>query len=508
MLRGGQAGLAGPSSTNLNDGAPHCDESDAVCAFNLAAVVSRTELTNALRDAVPRSTAHAILDAVCQQYSGDVDGSIRTLRHALQKADAADRCAVADILAPILVMRDRAEERPEFDRLIEVLAEGGWAASAHSFRAMPAALSGDRGEARRQHDAAWTTLSERTSKIERFRVLQRLARVSFLLHDYERALDLAASSAALCRGVGAWRAAAGSYSIMYLVHHEVTGDVPQADQCVRLWAEAARRSEDASFERAALVAEFEIAVQLGDEERALAVDRTIKSRLLPEQYAEQFAYAYSSALLRGRGDLAGMRSILQIVREVPTRTRGEWSLCTALIALADAAESDDAAARVSFRSASARLGRLRASDAAHERRYRRLARAVLGGVGVMVGDDVRARRILDARESQAGEGEELLATLTRADNADAADPRVRGMAYVLREAWRVRRRGTVPGDLTNAEMTVLTLLGEGWSAGRIAAETDRSVNTIYNHTRAILTKLDASRAAEAVARARDLGILR
>ena len=485
-----------------------CDESDAARAFNLAAVASRTELTNALRDAVPRSTAHAILDAVCQQYSGDVEGSIRTLRHALKKADTADRCAVADILAPILVMRDRAEERPEFDRLIDVLAEGGWAASAHSFRAMLAAQRADRGEAQQHHDAAWTTLSERTSEIERFRVLQRLARVSFLLHDYERALDLAASSAALCRGVGAWRAAGGSYSIMYTVHHSVTGDVLEADHCVRLWTEAARKSEDASFERAALVGEFEIAVQLGDEERALALDRTIKSRLLPEQYFEQFAYAYSSALLRGRGDLAGMRSILQILREVPTRTRGEWSLCTALIALAEAAEGDDVSARISFRSANTRLGRLHANDPAHERRYRRLARAVLCSVGVMLGDDVRARRILEAQESRAGEGEELLAALTRADNADAADRRVRGMAHVLREAWRVRRRATVPADLTNAEMAVLTLLGEGWSAGRIAAETGRSVNTVYNHTRAILSKFDASRAAEAVARARDLGILR
>jgi DNA-binding NarL/FixJ family response regulator len=127
---------------------------------------------------------------------------------------------------------------------------------------------------------------------------------------------------------------------------------------------------------------------------------------------------------------------------------------------------------------------------------------------MMLGDEVRARRILDAHESRAGEGEELLPALVRADNTDAADHRVRGVAAVLRHAWHERRRGDVPADLTDAEMSVLTLLGQGWSAGRIAAETGRSVNTIYNHTRSILSKLDASRAAEAVARARALGILR
>ncbi len=473
----------------------------------MAAVASRSELKRALRDAPVRSTAYAILTAIAQQYEGDVDGAVRTLRHALRKAGDPDRGAVADLLAPILVMRDRAEERAEVEALADVLADGEWSASAHSFRAMLAALAGERAEARRQHELAWTALSERDSAIVRFRVLQRLARVSFLLHDYERALDLAASSAALCRSVGAWRAAAGSYSIVYLVHHNVTGDVLEADRCVRLWTEAARKSEDVSFERVALVSEFEIAVQLGDEQRALVVDRAIKSRLLPEQYAEQFAYAYSSALLRGRGDLRGMRSILQIVREVP-RTRGEWALCTALIALTEAAEGDDAAARTSFRSACARLGRLRASDPAHERRYRRLARAVLCTAGMILGDDVRARRILEAQESRTGEGEELLPALVRNDNTDAADHRVRGIAAVLRHAWRERRRGEVPADLTDAEMSVLTLLGQGWSAGRIASETGRSVNTIYNHTRAILSKLDASRAAEAVARARALGILR
>jgi ATP/maltotriose-dependent transcriptional regulator MalT len=477
-------------------------------AFEVAAVASLSELKRALRDAPVRSTSYAILTAIAQQYEGDVDGAVRTLRHALRKAADPDRGAVADLLAPILVMRDRAEERAEVEALADVLADGEWAASAHSFRAMLAALAGERAEAQRQRELAWTALSERDSAIVRFRVLQRLARVSFLLHDYERALDLAASSAALCRSAGAWRAAAGSYSIVYLVHHNVTGDVMEADRCVRLWTEAARKSEDVSFERVALVSEFEIAVQLGDEQRALAVDRAIKSRLLPEQYAEHFAYAYSSALLRGRGDLRGMRSILQIVREVPTRTRGEWALCTALIALAEAAEGDDAAARTSFRSACARLGRLRASDPAHERRYRRLARAVLCTAGMILGDEVRARRILEAQESRAGEGEELLPALVRADNTDAADHRVRGIAAVLRHAWRERRRGAVPADLTDAEMSVLTLLAQGWSAGRIASETGRSVNTIYNHTRAILSKLDASRAAEAVARARALGILR
>jgi DNA-binding NarL/FixJ family response regulator len=53
----------------------------------------------------------------------------------------------------------------------------------------------------------------------------------------------------------------------------------------------------------------------------------------------------------------------------------------------------------------------------------------------------------------------------------------------------------------------LRLLGNGWSAKKIAIATERSVNTVYNHTRSILSKLEASRAGEAVAIARDRGLL-
>jgi DNA-binding CsgD family transcriptional regulator len=477
-------------------------------AFELASVASRTELQRALKASPVGSTAYAVLTAIGQQYEGDVVGAVRTLRHALRKAGASERCEVADLLAPILVMRDRPEERDELRALTDILESGGWTASARSFRAMLAAQAGERAEARRHHDAASAALADEDSVVVRFRVLQRLARVSCLLHDYDRALDLAANTADLCRRVGAWRGASAAYSIVYFVHHSVTGDVLEADRCVRLWSECARRSEDNSFERPALVAEFEIAVQLGDVERAKSVDRALKSRLLPQQYAEQFPYAYSSALLRGTDDLRGMRSLLQILRDVPTRLRGEWSLCTALIALAEAAEGDDEAARRSFHAGCAHLGRLRASDPAHERRYRRLARAVLCTVGLMIGDDVRARRILEARESRTGEGEEHLPSLVQPGDTGVIDPRVAGIAAVLKRAWHERRRAAIPGNLTEAELSVLSLLGQGWSAGRIASETGRSVNTIYNHTRAILSKLDASRAAEAVARARTLGILR
>ncbi len=84
---------------------------------------------------------------------------------------------------------------------------------------------------------------------------------------------------------------------------------------------------------------------------------------------------------------------------------------------------------------------------------------------------------------------------------------MRGFGYVVETALEQRRAATVPAGLTPAEFEVLRLLGNGWSAGKIASETRRSVNTVYNHTRSILAKLDAGRASEAVAVARRRGLL-
>ncbi|HEY6234627.1 MAG TPA: LuxR C-terminal-related transcriptional regulator, partial [Candidatus Elarobacter sp.] len=113
-----------------------------------------------------------------------------------------------------------------------------------------------------------------------------------------------------------------------------------------------------------------------------------------------------------------------------------------------------------------------------------------------------------ARESRNGEGEDGLPARMRSGTLDQAPLALRGVGRVFATAYAQRRDLEPPAGLTSAEVEVLELLGRGWAAGRIARETQRSVNTVYNHTRAILSKLDATRAAEAVAIARDRGLLR
>ena len=473
-------------------------------AYHVAALGTREDLRRAVAGFETGSPERALIEAVIVQYDGDVDGAVRSLRRQLQRLSGADFGAVADTLAPILVMR---HDNASVVALADAMAAAGWTASAHAFRALAAADAGDRPAARKYAAAAELVLADERDDVIRFRVLQRLARTAYYLDEYERAADLALASAQLSSAMGAWRAAAAGYSIAFNIHHDVTGDAAEADRYARLWHAAASRTQDDSFVHAALVAEYELAVQFADTARIDSLERMIRARLLPQQYAERFPLALSHAIVRGFSDLTAMRTLLQVSRDIPGRSNGEWAVCTALVAVAEAAAADDDEARRSLRAAIARLGRARTSDPAYERRYRGLARAAVAAACILLGDEVRAARTLAAKELRHGDGEDRLPALMRSCALDQAPLALRGVARVLATAFALRRGLEPPAGLTNAEVEVLRLLGRGWTARRIATETQRSVNTVYNHTRAILSKLDASRAAEAVAIARERGLL-
>jgi DNA-binding CsgD family transcriptional regulator len=473
-------------------------------AYRLAAVGTRDDLRRAVAGCEPRAPERALLEAVLAQYDGDVEGAIRKLRSLLRTVTGWDLGAVADTLAPILVMRHDDEAVVALSRS---MAGAGWIASAHAFRAVAAAHAGDRATARAQAAAAEVALTAEHDEVIRFRVQQRLARTAYYLDEHERAIDLALASARSCSAMGAWRAAAAGYSIPYSIHHDVTGDALEADRYARLWHDAASKTQDDSFVHAALAAEYELAVQFADTVRIDALERVIRARLLPQQYNERFPLALSHAMVRGATDLVAMRTLLQVLREIPGRSRGEWALCTALIAVAEAARADGDDARRNVRAAIAHLGRARASDPAYERRYRRLARSAVAVTCIVLGDDVRAARTVAARESRDGEGEDGLPALVRSGALHQAPLALQGIARVFAAAHALRRDLEPPAGLTTAEVEVLRLLGRGWAAGKIARETQRSVNTVYNHTRSILSKLDATRAGEAVAIARELGLI-
>lgn len=468
-------------------------------AFHVAAGANREAIRRAARACARGGSERQFLDGVSAVLDGDVDGAVRLLRQVVKRGPAEVAAAAADFLGPMFAMRHALDE---VVCVAGVLDAGGWHASASVFRAIAAADSGDREAARRHCDAAERALLSDVDPVVEVRVLQRLARTAYFLGDHTRALNLAVRNARLAEKLGLWNAAGASYSVAFNVYHDVLEDFTEADRYVRLFRTMAEKTDDASRLQPALVAEFTVAVQIGDVERIPKLERQLRSMGLPEQYEENYPLTLAHAMVLGATDLAAMSTVLAVLRDTGGRSRAQSALCGALIALAQAARRDDDAARAEIRAAISRLGRFSVSEPAYEQRLRRLTRATVAVACDLLGDHVRAARTLGALEVAANRG-----ICELAHGAADVETGLRGMRRVYQNARALRASSEPPAELTGSELEVLNLLGRGWSAGRIARETGRSVNTVYNHTRSILGKLEAARAPEAVAIARDRGYI-
>jgi DNA-binding CsgD family transcriptional regulator len=471
-------------------------------AFHVAAAATRDVISSALEGGSER--ASSLLKAALAHHVGDVGAATRPLWRLVETGSGPDRAAAAEILAAICVMR---HDNAALFALADILRDADCIASAHAFRALASADSGSRDAARRQWHFARAALATERDEGRRMRVMQRLAWAAFLLDEHEEALNLAATSAALSVACGAWTSAAAAYSLAYLIHYSVTADCAELDRYVQLLAHAALQSGDESMIDIARVAQYDLAVQRADEPSIERYERLLKSKTVPEPDAQRFTFTLASAIVRGAERLREMRLLLEAARDMSQRSRGEWALCTALIAVAQAADGDDESAQRNVAQALSRLGRALAREPAYEQHYRRFARVSIAVARILLGDDALALRTLSVHESRCGQGEQFLPGLMQAGKLDDAAPMCRGFARVFATASAQRARGTLPAELTRAEYEVLRLLSSGWTAVKIARETHRSVNTIYNHTRAMLQKLDVSRASEAVAVARTRGLL-
>ena len=114
-------------------------------------------------------------------------------------------------------------------------------------------------------------------------------------------------------------------------------------------------------------------------------------------------------------------------------------------------------------------------------------------------------RALGEREAAAVAAAEAAAAEAATLVADCPDPGIltERLAALQRPIPRPRPVGA---DLTDRELAVLRLLAGPLSEREIARELYVSHNTIHTHTKSIFHKLDVSSRAEAVAKARVLGL--
>lgn len=457
----------------------------AAAAF-YAVVLASSDDVRRLARIGPAGVAGLILSAAVRQYDGDAAAAEAALRRAAELAPEADRPYVVELLAPLLIARGVAT------RATALLG-----AATRTLELVPAA-----------RDAVLAALPHLGDPVLALRVHQRLALDAYWRRDTAAALEHAAGGVRVAERLGAHRAAAVLHGLAYVIHDTITGDVDAAWHHAGAAARAAEAGGDGSARLWAWVRVYELAAERGAERELVRAREAFAARLLPPEYRDRFRAVLADALKIGwSGDFSAARDAFMAALDTHVKTEGERALCSALIGLVSVAVDDDDAARRFMRRAISGSGRPDQHLPAHEMRARRLARALAAATGAIIGDHVRGKRAAAATFLQ---GDRIVAALARVPagaTPESLPASTRGYARLLLLVRERYARRAAP-LLTAAELEILGFVAAGLNAFQIAARLGRSPHTVRTHLRNAGAKLETHGRLEALARARELGLLR
>lgn len=435
---------------------------------------------------------------------GDVPGAIALLKRAIAPCAPRERQYLLELLIPLLINTNRIDEAAE-----------ALAASDDSVPDLAPAFTASRAivAARQGHDAASSRYAQEALETGRAvdnpmvvgRVLNRTALAAFYREDFDEAQDRALETARWYERLESHRNASLAYSILYIIANDWLGDPDVARFYARRVTMNAHLAGDLSMENLGLVAQLDIAAETGDVRRFRSLRARLLSRPLNEQYRERFSSMISEVLEMGwSGRFDAARVSLISLRNTTTLSLAERSLCDALLAIAALSTwHADLARRIARRTLSQTAERS-SKEPLFDARRRRFARILSAAVCIVLGDTVRGRRAL----SRTVDPDQRFAALIDADGIDPGQvpPMLRGYVMYLNEACRAANRARPTHGLTEAELEVLRALPSGMTLASIALSLGKSRKTVERQVGSIYAKLQVANRAQAIQRARDLGV--
>ncbi|GAC1414851.1 MAG: hypothetical protein NVSMB5_03280 [Candidatus Velthaea sp.] len=499
MRNGGEAlrqdsGTAQPSLEQVYEVATQGRPREIAAALALFSNASR------IRD--PLAIA---LRGVQNALSGDVPGGVALLGRAIDQADARTRQYLTELLTPYLLTTVDVEWAARaLDRAGDPVDE--LVPAFLGLRAVIAARQGRDTESRELAVQANQLARAGDNPIIGARVMQRTSLAAYYREDFAEAKERALEAARAFERIAAPRYASMSYSILYVIAHDWSGDPDAARFYAERLTMSAALAEDAASQNYGLVAQLEVAAEAGDHRRLGSIRARLLAGQLHEQYRERISLVISEALLAswsGKFELARM-SIGGFVNASATRSLPEQALCDAFLCLIDLAQWD-------IDSAKERAHRVISNTVHHERheplfdgRRRRIARILAATACLIMGETTRGRRAL----SRAFDPDEYFARTTADVGLDEAlaPPLLRGYARLINATCAAAASRRPKHGLTPAEVRVLRALPEGVSLSELAATFGKSKKTIERQVGSIYEKLEVSNRAQAIQRARDLGL--
>jgi DNA-binding CsgD family transcriptional regulator len=436
---------------------------------------------------------------------GDVPGGVALLKRAVAHSEGRVRQYLLDLLIPLLVNTDQIDSAGE---ALEA-SDAGVAELAPAFAALRAIVAARRGD-----DTASVWHANEGLETGRAvdnpmivgRVLHRTALAAFYREDFDEAQDRALEAARWYERFESHRNAATAYSILYVIAHDWNGDPDVTRYYARRMTMSAHLAADVSLENWGLLAQLEIAAEAADTRRLTSLRSRLLARPLNEQYyRERFSYAISEILSQGwAGRFESARTGLTALRNGEKLSLSERALCDVLLSIVALSTWHTDLARQIVRRTISQTAERSGKEALFEARRRRIARVLAAAVCIVLGDTVRGRRAL----SRSADPEQRFAAIISAAGLDEerTPTLMRGYARFLNEACRAADLARPRHGLTEAELEILKALPAGMTLGSIASSLGKSRKTVERQVGSIYAKLHVGNRAQAIQRARDLGI--
>jgi DNA-binding CsgD family transcriptional regulator len=445
------------------------------------------------------------LRAMKSVTGGDLPGGLALLKRAVAHSHGRMRQYLLELLLPLLINTNEIDEAEEALQATDDTA----AELAPAFAALRAVVA-----ARQGNDSASAWYAREALRSGRAvdnpmivgRVLQRTALAAFYREDFEEAQDRALEAARWYERLESHRNTATAYSILYVIAHDWTGDPDLSRYYARRMTMTGHLAEDLAMENWGLLAQFEVAAEAGDARRVGSLRGRLLSNPLNEQYyRERFSYGISEVLAQGwAGRFDAARVGLTSLRQAETLTLSERALCDALLAIVAVSTWHTELARRRARRTISLTAEHSRNEPLFERRRRRLARVLAAAVCIVLGDTVRGRRAL----SRIVDPEQMFAGLITPRGMDqtAVPVFMRGYAKFLNQACAQADTVRPTHGLTEAEMEILKTLPGGLTLRTIASSLGKSKKTVERQVGSIYAKLHVANRAQAIRRARDLGL--
>ena len=450
--------------------------------------------------------ASLALRSIESAFRSDVQGAIALLRRALTTcaAPSDDAPYLTDMLAQYLVSTGDFEDLARILRACSNVP-APLAPAIVALNSILHAVFGDvarsQALARKAMTAARTGNDPRTTA----QVLCRCSLAAYYRGDYDEGRDLALDAASVLEVEAAYSAAAASYSVAATLAQDWNQNGELAAAHYARMLKLADIAGHAALRRTALAGCFNVAAERFDETTFRAMRRALFTRPESQQHQENYSLVIADVLGFGwKGDFPSAEALLTAYAATLGISQQQRALVEALLALVAAATWDVELARSRSRTALKRTASSK-HEPLHERRSRKLARLLCAATCFIIGDIVRGQRSLSGRYDPGHRYRDLFSSL--AVDVSACPELFRGYAVFINVAASQARASRPKYSLTPTEAALLSVLQQGCTIAEMASEHAKSRHTIARQMESIYLKLGARNRAQAVQRARELGLI-